>query len=224
MSDPFIILQDVVISREKNEQFILNIRNLKIRRGEIVAILGPSGAGKTSLLSILAGLKKPHSGLVTVDGLDLYKMPSSALDSWRRYNVGIAFQMPHLVPELTASDNVILPHYFNHYTCDKKRKSDAKDLITSFGVDNDFLVGLLSRGEQQRIALARAIFGAPVILVADEPTASLDFSTGNLVARKLVEQARSLKSTLIVATHDTHLSAQCDQVIFMKNGQISRAP
>lgn len=223
MSASFIELSGLVIPRRDAVQAILDISRLSLDRSEAVAIVGPSGAGKTSLLSVLAGLHRPSQGRVIIDGVAINDLNAAALTQWRRRNVGIVLQNPHLIPEMRAIENVLLPTYFDRIASTLQLRERAGDLLKTFAIDPVAVTGILSRGEQQRVALARALFSEPPLIIADEPTANLDATTGELVISKLVEIVRKSGAKLVVATHDTRLSAQCKRLIVLRNGRLVRA-
>jgi putative ABC transport system ATP-binding protein len=171
------------------------------------------------LLHVLAGLLRPTTGTVCWGAQDLTHLPEGARDRWRRTNIGFVFQDFHLVPELTARENVLLPTWFAGWTAGTPLTSRATALLAEVGVpDPDRRAGLLSRGEQQRVAIARALLARPTILLADEPTASLDGETAGLVADLLTRSARDSGATLILISHDPAMLARMQQVRRMEKG------
>ena len=172
-----------------------------------LGISGPSGSGKTTLLHVIAGLLRPNQGRVRWGDNDLATMGEGARDAWRRRHVGFVFQDFHLIPELDARANVRLPAGFGTGRAVAAAQADA--MLLSMGVpDPRRRAAKLSRGEQQRVAIARALIGAPSVILADEPTASLDGDTGGVVADLLIHSAERSGATLIVVSHDPALLAR----------------
>jgi len=201
---------------------VLKDIDLSIARGEAIGLVGPSGSGKSTLLMVLAGLERPDSGSVFVEGNDLAQLDEDRLARFRGARIGIVFQSFHLIPTMTALENVAIP-------LELRGASDA------FGRAGEELaaVGLadraahypaqLSGGEQQRVALARAIAGNPAILVADEPTGNLDDATGNAIIDLIFDLKRARGTTLILVTHDAALALRCDRGVRMRSGRIEAA-
>jgi ABC-type lipoprotein export system ATPase subunit len=199
----------------------LEIAGLAIRSGEMIALSGPSGSGKTTLLHLLCGLLLPNSGSITYRDKDLTTLSESHRDAWRRAHVGLVFQDFHLIPELGALDNIMLPTTFGRAPDRKVRMKQAKALAERLGVgDLHQNIGLLSRGEQQRVAVIRALVHRPRVILADEPTASLDAENAASVGAALVDEARAIGATLIVATHDAALGERLDRKLSLKSGRI----
>ena len=185
---------------------MLAVPDLALLPGSATAIQGPSGAGKTSLLHALAGIECPSAGTVRWDGDDLWAMPGRARDRWRRARLGLVFQDMHLLPGLSALDNVLLPALFDHARIPDALRTRGLELLDGLGVpDPGRRAAVLSRGERQRVALARALLRQPAILLADEPTASLDAAAGREVGTLLMDAAAAGGATLLVATHDPAL-------------------
>lgn len=185
---------------------ILDVGALALAPGAQVAITAPSGAGKSTLIGVLAGLVKPDAGRVAWAGEDISALPEGRRDAWRRQSVGLVFQDFHLVPELDILANILLPVSFASARIPSEMRARAASLAAAMGLpDPRRRAGLLSRGEQQRTAIARALLHEPAVILADEPTASLDGAAGQVVADLLVDTAARLGATLIVATHDTAL-------------------
>lgn len=201
---------------------ILRGIDLTVRRGETVSVVGPSGSGKSTMMMIMAGLERPTSGLVRVAGNDLGTLDEDRLARFRRDHVGIVFQAFHLIPTMTALENVAIPLEFAGL-------SDAFDRaragLESVGLKHrvTHYPGQLSGGEQQRVALARAFAAEPSLLLADEPTGNLDGETGAQVIRLMFDLAANRGATLVLITHDTGLAARCDRVIRVADGRIESA-
>jgi putative ABC transport system ATP-binding protein len=187
---------------------VLDVPVFRVAGGSHVALCGPSGSGKTTFLHLLAGLLRPQLGTVRWAGLELTSMPERALDRWRRESVGLVFQQFHLFAGLSALDNVLLPLQFTRWSIPREQSRRALDLLAHVGVPPRAHVEALSRGEQQRVAVARALLRSPAIVLADEPTASLDHDTGRRIADTLRTLCREAHATLIVATHDGALAGE----------------
>ena len=184
----------------------LSIPVLNVSPGSLLAITGPSGSGKSTFLYAIAGLLRPTNGEVTWGGRILQTMPETIRDHWRRHTIGFVFQDFHLMPELSPLANVLLPASFEHVTTSRALKQRALSLLERFGVPHQRTsVVDLSRGEQQRVALARALLFDPPVLLADEPTASLDALAGEQVAQTLEDLSKQEGRTVIVVSHDPAL-------------------
>lgn len=180
---------------------VVAVPRLTLDPGALVALAGPSGSGKSTLLYLLAGILAPTRGKITWDGVDLATLGEAARDLWRLRRVGFLFQDFHLLEELTALDNVILPAFFTRWSA-RAERARARALLEGFGVpDERRPVATLSRGERQRVGLARALLFDPPVVLADEPTASLDPAAATAVTAALVRLAAEGR-TVIVATHD----------------------
>ncbi len=199
----------------------LNIPSLDIASGKSVAITGPSGSGKTTLLYALAGLSDNAQGKVAWDTTDILAMPLSARNHWRREEIGFVFQDFNLMPELTPLENVLLPARFNSFRVRTYLRKRAGDLMEKFGVPaSRSRIGQLSRGEQQRLALARALLFDPPIILADEPTASLDEQAAAGVITTLCDLASQQGKTVITVSHDGALIYRCNQQLRLERGRI----
>lgn len=198
---------------------ILRGVDLSVKSGETVSIVGPSGAGKTTLLMALAGLERPSSGQVRVAGTDLTAISEDDLARFRRKHVGIVFQSFHLVPTMTALENVSLPLEFAAAAnpADQARTALEK---TGLGDRLHHFPGELSGGEQQRVALARAFVANPSLLLADEPTGNLDRETGAMVMDLLFNLQQEHGTTLVLVTHDESLASRCHRSIQMIDGRV----
>ena len=198
---------------------ILRGIDLKIHTGEVVGLVGPSGSGKTSLLMVLAGLESATGGQVVLAGQDLAGLDEDALARIRLANVGIVFQAFHLIPSMTALENVAIPL---ELAGDAAAFAKAEAALREVGLGHrlDHLPGQLSGGEQQRVALARAFAPRPRLLLADEPTGNLDQATGEVVMQLLFDLRERLGATLLLITHDAGLAARCDRTIHMADGRV----
>jgi len=197
---------------------VLHGIDLKILKGEKVFLCGPSGAGKTTLLYTLAGLEQPERGSVHIAGTDLYGMGRRAQAAFRNRSIGYVFQNYHLLPELTAVENVAVPGAI----AGENRTEAAMFALERVGLKDraEHLPAELSGGEQQRVAIARAIVNEPAVLFADEPTGNLDSNTSREIMEILLELADEKQVTLIVVTHDESLSVVGDRTLVIKDGKV----
>ncbi len=195
--------------------------DLDIPAGQFIAIMGPSGSGKSTLLYMLGGLDRPSEGEIAVAGNALDLMNGEELATFRRETIGFIFQAFHLVPTLTALENVALPGVFAG-TERESRESRALRILTALGMEEriDHRPNQLSGGQQQRVAIARALFNNPPIIMADEPTGALDSKTGQTVMRMLRILCRQQGKTIIVVTHDPTVASYADRMISLKDGDI----
>ena len=199
---------------------ILKGIDLEIPRGQFAAIMGPSGSGKSTLLGLLAGLDGPTSGQIVLDGEHITDLEEDELALLRGRKIGFVFQSYHLIPTLTAQENVMLPIELSGNSRDGTER--ARELLDSVGLldRSDHYPVQLSGGEQQRVALARAFVGRPPILLADEPTGNLDTANGRVVLELLVTLNRREDTTLVLVTHDQQISEQADRRITLCDGRI----
>jgi putative ABC transport system ATP-binding protein len=189
-----------------------------IEKGEFVVIVGPSGAGKTTVLNILGGMDKPTTGEVWVDGKDIAKYSEQELTGFRRDDVGFVFQFYNLVQNLTAVENVEL----SAQICSEP--VDAEKVLGEVGLGNrlDNFPSQLSGGEQQRVSIARALAKNPKLLLCDEPTGALDYITGKSILKLLQDTCKEKNMTVIVITHNSALTPMADKIVKIKNGQIDK--
>ncbi|HBU99610.1 MULTISPECIES: ABC transporter ATP-binding protein [Thalassospira] len=198
---------------------ILKGIDISIEAGERVSLVGPSGSGKTSLLMVIAGLEQAQEGVVTVCGNDLRTLDEDGLALYRRHHVGIVFQDFHLIPTMSALENVALPMEFAGRK-DAFEKAEQELKAVGLGHRIGHYPGQLSGGEQQRVALARALATDPELLLADEPTGNLDGATGETIIELLFDLAKRKGSTLLLITHDPNLADRCDRTIMLRDGEI----
>jgi putative ABC transport system ATP-binding protein len=186
---------------------VLDIAEFDLAAGTHAAVCGASGSGKTTLLHVLAGIELPQQGSVQWGAVEVTALAPAAADRWRRETVGFVFQHFHLFPGVSALENVLLSYRFDRWSVPSAARERAAMLLDRVGVRKTADVGSLSRGEAQRVAVARALVREPAIILADEPTASLDATTARDVGDLLVELCTASGATLIVATHDTRLAS-----------------
>lgn len=198
---------------------ILKGIDISINAGERVSLVGPSGSGKTSLLMVIAGLEQAQEGVVSVCGNDLRALNEDGLALYRRHHVGIVFQDFHLIPTMSALENVALPMEFAGRK-DAFEKAEQELKAVGLGHRLGHYPGQLSGGEQQRVALARALATDPELLLADEPTGNLDGTTGETIIELLFDLAKDKGSTLLLITHDPSLAERCDRTIMLRDGEI----
>jgi putative ABC transport system ATP-binding protein len=218
---PAISLSGVNLSlgRGAERVHILKDIALNIRRGEAVGLIGPSGSGKSTLLMVMAGLERPDAGEVAVDGEDIGRLDEDALARFRGRKIGIVFQSFHLIPTMTALENVATPLELAG-AGDAFPRAAAELEAVGLGGRLGHYPAQLSGGEQQRVALARALVPEPAILVADEPTGNLDEATGREIIDLMFARFSDRDMTLVLVTHDASLAARCDRVIRLRSGHI----
>jgi len=198
---------------------ILDGVSLEVAAGEVVAVTGPSGSGKSTLLGLLAGLDTPSGGSITVDGVEVTRLGEAELARFRRRSIGFVFQSYHLIPTLTATENVAVPLELAGRA---KPLAGARRLLEEVGLGGraDHYPAQLSGGEQQRVAIARAVALAPPVLLADEPTGNLDSTTGEQIIDVLLALNRERGSTLLLVTHDAALAARAGRAIALRDGRL----
>lgn len=201
---------------------VLDVPQLMIEAGDHVAVTGPSGSGKTTLINVLTGLERPQSGQVRWGDTDLATLPESERDAWRARHVGLVMQDFHLFPGLSAIENVLLPARFRAFNLPGDVRDRAATLLGRVGLKrHDQRIETMSRGEMQRVAVARALLGKPAVVVADEPTASLDIASGAVVTDLLTELVQAEKATLIAVTHDPRLAARMARRLRLVGGRVT---
>ena len=208
---------------DRNKTFTaLSLDTLELASGRSLALAGPSGSGKSTLLYVLAGLLRPATGHVRWGEEDIYTRGESARDAWRRKNIGFVFQDFELLHELSPLQNVLVPATFAHFSIPGALRTRAQMLLDRFGVPaRGAATGNLSRGERQRVALARALLFDPPIILADEPTASLDAQSGAIVIDALTDQSSG--RVFIAASHDPALIARMEMTLRLDHGRLTTA-
>ena len=198
---------------------VLDHVSLDIPDKQTVAVVGASGSGKSTLLGLMAGLDRPTSGSIEVQGVDLATLSESTLAEFRRDTIGYVFQAFHLIPTLTALENVAVPLELKH---DGRARQQASELLASVGLGDrrDHYPVQLSGGEQQRVAVARAFACRPPLLLADEPTGNLDSSTGGQILSLLLDLHRDAGTTLVLVTHEMAIAEQMERIVTMRDGRI----
>ncbi|UJW87721.1 ABC transporter ATP-binding protein [Devosia sp. SL43] len=229
VSAPLLEVRNVNLYLKNAGEELHVLRNVSfaLQPGEVVSVVGPSGSGKSSLLMVLAGLEKATSGSILIDGTDIVGLDEDRLAVFRRDNFGILFQNFHLIPSMTALENVA----FTLEIADPSRpygsiRQAAQDALVAVGLGDraKHLPSALSGGEQQRVGLARAIVGEPRILLADEPTGNLDQTTGGGVIERMFALARVEGTAILLITHDLQLAARADRTLSMNQGSLHETP
>ncbi|MEW6067558.1 MAG: ABC transporter ATP-binding protein [Nitrospirota bacterium] len=224
---PIVEINSLYKSYRKGNQIIsvLNDISLNIDEGEFLALMGPSGSGKTTLLNLIAGIDKPDSGVIKIDGIDIASMSETELAQWRALNVGFIFQFYNLIPVLTAFENVEIPLLLTGLT--KKERREHVEMTMELVNLSDRMhhyPGQLSGGQQQRVAIARAIVTDPTILVADEPTGDLDRISANDVLDLMERLVQELSKTIIMVTHDPRAAKKAHHIIHIDKGVLNVHP
>lgn len=217
--EPLISLFDVVKEYDNGSVKALNGINLDIFEGEFVSIIGPSGSGKSTLLNMLGALDKPTIGKIFIDGIDLVR--EKDLSDFRKERIGFVFQLHNLIPNLSVSDNVQIPLLATDMS-NKDMKRRVDEIIHAVGLEDKKKQrpNKLSGGQRQRVAIARALVNNPSIILADEPTGSLDSKTGDMILDLLMEMHERYNVTLIIVTHDNDIANLAERTIKIKDGQI----
>lgn len=206
---------------KENTVHALKETSLSIESGEFVAVLGTSGCGKSTLLHVIGGIDEPDSGRVVIHGKEIYKMKRGERSVFRRRHIGMIYQSIYLLPYLNVEENIVLPLLLDGKELSKKR---LEKLLEETGLTGkrESLPCQLSGGQQQRAAIARAIAASPAVILADEPTGSLDKKNRNIVMNLLKKLNRIYNITILMVTHDEELAKQCDRILYMEDGRIIR--
>jgi putative ABC transport system ATP-binding protein len=221
---PDLDIQDLQVrySNGPGAMIALEIEQLKVAPGSLLAVTGPSGSGKSTFLYAIGGLLRPQRGRVLWDGRDILAEGESARDRWRRHTVGFAFQDFHLLAELTPLQNVLLPASFERFAADRAIRERAVSLLEHFSVPQARKsTASLSRGEQQRVAIARALLFDPPVILADEPTASLDAKAGDVVIEILLQLSARDGRTVIAISHDQELLKRFGSTVALDHGRMA---
>lgn len=195
--------------------------SLTVNHGEFVAITGASGSGKSTLLHVIAGVDLPTSGKILLNGQDVYAQSSEKLAIFRRRQVGLIYQFHNLIPTLTVEENITLPILMDRRKVNTQRLNELLELL-GLSDRRHHLPNQLSGGQQQRVAIGRALMNAPAVMLADEPTGSLDSKNGHEIIRLLKESHQIYGQTLILVTHDENIALQANRIITITDGRISR--
>jgi putative ABC transport system ATP-binding protein len=218
LNENIIKIDSVRFYWSKKSNFKIFIQNLEIKKGEKVLLLGESGSGKTTLLSLLCGFLNPLSGTISINGNEINKLSSKSKDEYRADNIGIIFQQFNLLPYAGVIDNILLPLYFSKVRSNSiiDPQETALQLCKQLRLPddiNDYKANRLSVGQQQRVAVARALIGNPSLIIADEPTSSIDTEAQQIFLDLMFEQIYKNKSTLLMVSHDKSLSSRFDRLI-----------
>ena len=210
-----------IYGQGENRVAALNHVSLTIEKGEFVSIIGSSGSGKSTLLHAIAGVDKPTSGQILLDGQDVYAQNPEQLAVFRRRQVGLIYQFHNLIPTLDVVENITLPVLLDHRRVNHQRLEELLDLL-GLAERRTHLPNQLSGGQQQRVAIGRALMNAPAVMLADEPTGALDSRNGQEIIRLLKQSHEKYRQTLIIVTHDESIALQADRIITIADGKIAR--
>ena len=210
-----------VYGKDENRVTALDHVSLTIEKGEFTAIIGPSGSGKSTLLHIIGGVDVPTGGKVYLDGQDVYAQNSEKLAIFRRRQVGLIYQFHNLIPTLNVVENITLPVLMDKCKVNEERLNDLLEMI---GLQDrkTHLPNQLSGGQQQRVSIGRALMNAPAVMLADEPTGSLDSRNGHEIIKLLKESNKKYGQTLLLVTHDEAIALQADRIIGIADGKVMR--
>lgn len=210
-----------VYGQEGNQVTAVDHVTLSVNKGEFTAIIGPSGSGKSTLLHIIGGVDIPTSGKVYLDGQDVYAQSKEKLAIFRRRQVGMIYQFHNLIPTLNVVENITLPILMDRRRVNRER---LEDLLQLLGLQDrrTHLPNQLSGGQQQRVAIGRALMNAPAVMLADEPTGSLDSRNSHEVLHLLKESQRRYRQTLLLVTHDENIALQADRILTVSDGRVVR--
>jgi lipoprotein-releasing system ATP-binding protein len=216
-----MILEARNIHKKYDTLEVLKGVSLEVKQGEIVSLVGPSGAGKSTLLHIIGTLDKPDAGTVSIEGREVFKQTEKALSAFRNKSLGFIFQFHHLLPEFTAVENVCIPAFIGNQS-KREAEAHARELLTLLNLSDRFhhKPSELSGGEQQRVAVARALMNNPALVLADEPSGNLDTNNARDLHKLFFELRDKLKQTFIIVTHNEELADMADRTVHMKDGKI----
>ncbi len=210
-----------VYGQGENQVTALDNVSLTIEKGEFTAIIGSSGSGKSTILHAIAGVDVPTSGKIYLNGQDVYAQNNEKLAIFRRREVGLIYQFHNLIPTLNVVENITLPILMDRRNVNEERLTDLLNLL-GLKDRKTHLPNQLSGGQQQRVAIGRALMNAPAVMLADEPTGSLDSKNGHEIMRLLKSSHEKYQQTLIVVTHDENIALQADRIISMSDGKVIR--
>jgi putative ABC transport system ATP-binding protein len=220
MNEYIIEIKDLKKRYDEGKIIALNGLDLKIKRGEFVSIMGPSGSGKSTLLNMIGALDTAESGQIIVAGIDL--TVKKDLSQFRSQEIGFVFQMHNLIPNLNVLENVEIPMFENNLNS-KQMQERALELLKAVGLEDKIrqTPNKLSGGERQRVAIARALVNHPSIILADEPTGSLDSKTGDIILKLLRDLHEQENVTLVMVTHEPYVAKMADRVVYVRDGKVS---
>ena len=223
-TEPFISCRQLSKTYRKGKTTVtpLEALDLDVPQGEFLALMGPSGSGKTTLLNLIAGIDQPTEGSLHIEGRDLAKLARGKLTEWRAQNCGYIFQLYHLVPILTAFENIELPLLLDKRLSRKERQDRVNQALEIVGLADrgDHRPTELSGGQEQRVAIARAIVADPNLLVADEPTGDLDRESGTAILNLLRQLSSEFGKTIVMVTHDSHAAEAADRTLHLEKGKL----
>ncbi|MCW0765283.1 ABC transporter ATP-binding protein [Clostridioides difficile] len=219
----FLKIEDLckVYGKNENKVTALDHVSLTIEKGEFTAIIGSSGSGKSTLLHSIAGVDVPTSGKIYLEGQDVYGQSNEKLAIFRRRQVGLIYQFHNLIPTLNVVENITLPILMDKRKVNQERLNDLLELL-GLKERKTHLTNQLSGGQQQRVAIGRALMNAPAVMLADEPTGSLDSKNGQEIIQLLKESHSKYHQTLIIVTHDENIALQADRIICISDGKVVR--
>ncbi|WP_332933489.1 ABC transporter ATP-binding protein [Clostridioides difficile] len=219
----FLKIEDLckVYGKNENKVTALDHVSLTIEKGEFTAIIGSSGSGKSTLLHSIAGVDVPTSGKIYLEGQDVYGQSNEKLAIFRRRQVGLIYQFHNLIPTLNVVENITLPILMDKRKVNQERLNDLLELL-GLKERKTYLPNQLSGGQQQRVAIGRALMNAPAVMLADEPTGSLDSKNGQEIIQLLKESHSKYHQTLIIVTHDENIALQADRIICISDGKVVR--
>ena len=218
-----IICKSISKSYTKGTNIVTPLENLdlEVGRGEFLALMGPSGSGKTTLLNLISGIDSPASGSLVIDGENIAAFSRTELTQWRARKVGYIFQLYHLIPVLTAFENVELPLLITSMSrAERKQKAEEALEIVGLKDRSHHTPSELSGGQEQRVAIARALVADPVLLVADEPTGDLDRESATMILELLQSLSRERGKTIVMVTHDARAAAAADRILHLEKGKL----